>query len=384
MAPRDLHAETGALTVRGAEAPRILGLVEGDPNAALSGVAARLLAAIGDLLPVVGCLDYQPHGPLKLAMAAATFRPERARWRAAFHTSLLSNRILSATLDRRVRDFDGQFDLALQVHGWVARPPRPYALYVDQTRLMAEREWPSWLPLSPRARPRILDLERRMYVGAAHVLAMGRPAADSLIADYGVDKRRISVVGGGLMFDAMPPESPVVDEPTITFVGRDFERKGGEVLLEAFTLVRHEIPEATLHLVGVQRISPHPAVVCHGTVESREHVAQLYRRTRVFCMPSRYEPYGFAFAEAMAHGVPCVGTNVQSIPEILDHGCAGLIVPPGDPGALAEALVRVLRSDELARQLGAAGRAHVQHSLTWAAVARRAAPALIDAARRSP
>lgn len=340
-----------------------------------------MLTALGRMLPVVGCLDYQPHGLLKLALAAGTVSPDRARWRAAFHTSLLAHRALSTTMARRVRGFEGRFDLALQVHGWVTRQPRPYVLYVDQTRLMAQRGWPSWLPLAPRERRRVLDLERRMYHDAAHVLTMGQPAAESLSTDYGVDQERISVVGGGLMFDAMPPVAPLATAPTITFVGRDFERKGGDVLLKAFAVVRQEVPGAALHLVGVRHAGTHPGVTCHGKVNGRRQMAQLYRRSRVFCMPSRYEPYGFALIEAMAHGVPCVGTTVQSVPEILDHGRAGLLVPPGNAEVLAGALVRLLDGNDLAQRVAAVGRAHVQRSLTWTAVARRAAPALIDAAR---
>jgi glycosyltransferase involved in cell wall biosynthesis len=236
------------------------------------------------------------------------------------------------------------------------------------------------MPMPVRERSRVLELEHRMYADAAHILVMGGPAEDSLIADYGIDPDRITVAGGGLMFDALPEVRPPVAEPTITFVGRDFERKGGDYLLRAFELVRAELPGATLQLVGVQRRFQQPGVISHGKIQSRARMSELYRRTRVFCLPSRYEPYGFVFAEAMAHGVPCIGTTVQSVPEILDHGRAGLLVAPGDAPALAEALLRLLREPELACRLGAAGRRHVERCLTWDHVAARAAPALATAA----
>jgi glycosyltransferase involved in cell wall biosynthesis len=354
--------------------------VEGDPATTLSGVARHLLDALDRRLTVVGRVDFSSHRFTKLALAGATFRPGRAQWRARFHTSLLSHRVLSANLARRLRASDVAYDLVLQVHGWVGGQPRPYALYVDQTRLMAERGWPEWMPLTVRERSRVLGLEQRMYADAAHILVMGSPAADSLIADYGVHPERITVAGGGLMFDALPEVCPPVTEPTITFVGRDFERKGGDCLLRAFALVRAELPEATLQLVGVRRRFQQPGVVSHGKINSREAMSELYRRTRAFCMPSWYEPYGFVFAEAMAHGVPCIGTTVQSVPEILDHGRAGLLVAPGDAPALAGALLRLLRDRELTCRLGAAGRRHVEQRLTWDHVAARAAPALAAAA----
>jgi glycosyltransferase involved in cell wall biosynthesis len=82
----------------------------------------------------------------------------------------------------------------------------------------------------------------------------------------------------------------------------------------------------------------------------------------------------------MAHGVPCIGSTVQSIPEILDHGRAGLLVEPGDEQALAQALLRLLSDDELAHRLGAAGQREVERRLTWDHVVERAAPPLTAAA----
>ena len=325
-------------------------------------------------------IDIAPRGVAKLVLAGASFRPERAAWRARFHTSLLAHRALSGTLARRLKTCGDDFDLALQIGGWMSRQPRPYALYVDQSRLMAERGWPEWMPLSSRGRGRILELERQMYTEAAHILVMGASARDSLIAEYGVDPARITIAGGGLNFDRMPVACGPAASPTITFVGRDFERKGGDCLLRAFALVREELPSAALQLVGVGRRIEQPGVVSIGKVHSRERLAELYRSTRAFASPSRYEPWGLAFVEAMAHGLPCVGTTVQSIPEILDHGQAGLLVPPDEEEPLAQALLRLMRDDDLARSIGEAARRRVEGSLTWDHVAERVAPALAAAA----
>jgi phenylacetate-CoA ligase len=89
------------------------------------------------------------------------------------------------------------------------------------------------------------------------------------------------------------------------------------------------------------------------------------------------------FAEAMLHGLPCVGTTVQSIPAILGDGQAGLLVPPSDPRALAEALLSLLRDPARAQRLGAAGRALALREHTWSRVAQRMAPQLRAAAERT-
>jgi starch synthase len=365
------------------EPVRILGLVEGDPSSALSGVGHYLLEALDRRFSVTGTVDYAPHGAVRIAIAAATFRPSRAAWRARFHTSRLAHRMLSRTLRGRLAEFEGDFDLALQVHGWVDGQPHPYALFVDQTRLMAERGWPEWMPFTAGERDELLALERRMYAGAVHLFAMGGPARDSLLADYGVDAERATVVGGGLDFEAMPEAAGPGEEPRILFVGRDFERKGGHVLVRAFERVHERIPEAELEIVGAARGFDVPGITSYGKISDREQLRELYRGARVFCLPSLYEPYGLVLIEAMAHGVPCVGSAVQAIPEILDDGRAGLLVPPNDAERLAEALLRLLTHDGLARDLGAAGRLRVGRELTWDRVAERMAPALERAAGRA-
>jgi starch synthase len=362
---------------------RILGMVEGDPDTALSGVARHLLDAIDRRLEVVDRLDFGMHGAQRVAIAAATFRPSRASWTARFHTSRLSHRVLTRNLRRGVRRAT-DFDLALQVHGWVSGQPRPYAIYVDQTRLMAKTGWPAWMPFSAGERDTLLNLERSMYVQAAHLFVMGKPARDSLRTDYGVEESRISVVGGGLPYDDSPTPGQLTDEPSILFIGRDFERKGGRVLLAAFDLVRKQLPGATLNIVGAAREYEVPGVTGHGKVGDRQQLADLYRRARVFCLPSLYEPYGLVLIEAMAHGIPCVGSAVQSIPEILDEGRAGLLVRPGDAGELAEALITLLTDDELAGSLAANGPRRVAESLTWDHVAARIAAALKSVGPTAP
>jgi glycosyltransferase involved in cell wall biosynthesis len=359
-----------------AERPRILGLVEGDPDRALSAVARHLLDALDRRFPVVERVDYSPHGARKLALAAATFHPSHPTWRARFHTSRRAYLTLSRTLAAQLRSVEQEFDLAVQVHGWVGGQPRPYTVYVDQTRLMAERGWPQWLPLARRERDDVVELEREMYDGAFHLFVMAKPARESLLADYGIDQTRISVVGGGLRFAVPPPPRRPSPDPVILFVGREFERKGGPVLLRAFEQVRRELPDAVLHLVGAGERHAAPGVIAHGRLGDERDLARLYGAARVFCLPTLYEPYGLVYGEAMAHSVPCIGTATGAIPEILDQGRAGLMVPAGEPEPLAAALLRLLTDYELACSLGAAGRRWVEAELTWDRVAERMAPVL--------
>jgi glycosyltransferase involved in cell wall biosynthesis len=366
--------------------PRILGIVEGDPFAplTLSGVPGFLLDALEQQFPVVGRIDYGLRGARRLATAAMTFTPQRSRWRHRYHLAPRAYRALTETLVERLERFDAQYDLVFQVHSWAGGQPRPYVLYVDQTRTMAERGWPEWFPMSRSARTAGRTLEHSMYTGAEHIFVMGTPARESLISDYGIEPGRITLTGGGVNFTTLPQaRAEPGPESLILFIGREFERKGGKVLLEAFRAVRERVPAASLHVVGTERRIAQPGVVCHGRLAGRDRVADLYRRARVLCAPSLYEPWGLVFMEAMAYGTPCVGTTVQSIPEILAGGRAGVLVPPGDATALAEALLRVLRDDDFAHQLSIAGREHVERYFTWDRVVERMAPALRSACQQT-
>ena len=96
-------------------------------------------------------------------------------------------------------------------------------------------------------------------------------------------------------------------------------------------------------------------------------------------MPTMQEPFGLAFLDAMACGLPCVGTRIEAVPEIVREGETGLLVPPGDPVALAGALERLLADLARARAMGARGRARVFAGGLWHHVATRLERALDDA-----
>ena len=97
-------------------------------------------------------------------------------------------------------------------------------------------------------------------------------------------------------------------------------------------------------------------------------------------MPSLAEPYGLALVEAMGHGLPCVGTTVGAMPEIVLEGETGLLVPPGAVEPLAAALVDLLGNPSRARSMGRSARVRVEQELSWDAVVERMMPALTSVA----
>jgi colanic acid/amylovoran biosynthesis glycosyltransferase len=182
-------------------------------------------------------------------------------------------------------------------------------------------------------------------------VGLGAPAERVVVVPSGVDTRWFT-------------PSPLPMEPVVTFVGRFVEKKGVDVLLAAWPSVIAAVPGARLQLCGYGPLEP-----VTGTLPSvevvrapdRVAVRQLIRDAQVVVAPSRTAGDGDAESlllvnlEAAASARPVVSTRHGGIPEYVVDGETGLLVPEGDPDALAQALVSVLEDDALAARLGQAG-----------------------------
>jgi glycosyltransferase involved in cell wall biosynthesis len=117
------------------------------------------------------------------------------------------------------------------------------------------------------------------------------------------------------------------------------------------------------------------------TPGGREAMDRAYRTADVFCIPTRFEPFGTSFVEAMLYGLPCVGPRAWAVPEIIFDGETGILAIPEDPDSYAEALARLLLDRDLARAMGRAGRTRAVAEFSWSGVASKIRDAL-EASRR--
>jgi glycosyltransferase involved in cell wall biosynthesis len=207
---------------------------------------------------------------------------------------------------------------------------------------------------------------------------MSSNIARSLALDYGLpaSRARVAGVGSNAMRAAGAEADPLrFGRRRILFVGVDWERKGGPVLVEAFRRLRRVHPEAELEIVGCTPDVREPGCHVVGRIPL-DAVSDHYLSATVFCLPTRMEPFGIVFIEALAHGLPIVGTPIGAIPDLVEGGRTGCLVPPDDPQALADALDRLLRDPALCRRLGSEGEALVRERYTWEATACRIANAV--------
>jgi glycogen synthase len=230
-------------------------------------------------------------------------------------------------------------------------------------------------------------IEKTAVEAAQRVIAVSHKMREDILAHFEADPARVVVIHNGIdpeQFKRTEARDALdrlgVREPYVLFVGRITDQKGIFHLLEA----SRRLP------AGVQVVlcasapdTPEIEERLRRTVAEMPHVrwinemvpvavvTQLYSHAAVFACPSVYEPFGLINLEAMACQAPVVASAVGGILEVVEDGKTGLLVPPAQPEALANAITRVLSSPELARSMGQAGRRRVEAQFSWASIAER-------------
>jgi glycogen(starch) synthase len=233
--------------------------------------------------------------------------------------------------------------------------------------------------------------ERWLALAADRLVTHSEAHRQRMAAELAIDSRRIAVVPHGISIDRSFERAPRASgELTVVFLGRMENRKGTIDLLKAAPEVLREVPETRFILIGADR--PHcPGGRTHaryiddefpGEVRSRitlagrlpdEEVSRWLQTADLFVAPSLYESFGLVFLEAMRWGTPVVGTTAGGIPEVVEDGESGVLVPPSRPGELARAIVGLLRNEDRRRRIGEAGRRRVETVFSVDRMARQAA-----------
>ncbi|WAU86211.1 glycosyltransferase family 4 protein [Streptomyces sp. Qhu-G9] len=225
-------------------------------------------------------------------------------------------------------------------------------------------------------------MQKRVARRLPSVLTVSGTSRQEIVDHLGVRDDRIHVVHIGADTDLFSPDPSVPQVPgrIVTTSSADVPLKGLVFLVEALAKIRTEHPAAHLVVVGrraedgpvaqlIERYGLEGAVRFVKGISDAELV-DLVRSAEVACVPSLYEGFSLPAAEAMATGTPLVATTGGAIPEVTGpDGEACLAVPPGDAGALAAALSRLLGDAGLRERLGSAGRRRVLERFTWARAA---------------
>ncbi|MDR3534449.1 MAG: WecB/TagA/CpsF family glycosyltransferase [Rhodopila sp.] len=227
---------------------------------------------------------------------------------------------------------------------------------------------------------------------ARFVVVLGGGWREFLVSDMGIAPDKIAVILNGvpLPVDKDKVEKQPDEAIRIAFLGRLGERKGVPELLEALRSPGLTARSWTATIAGDGPVEKFRQVVGKTGLQDRvtlpgwldrDATSDLLRRADIFVLPSHHEAMPIAILEAMAHGLAVIATPVGVIPEFLTNGETALLVPPGIPGRLAEAIARLIDDADERQRLGAAGHAVFRASLDISVVASRIL-ALYQAAMR--
>ena len=270
--------------------------------------------------------------------------------------------------ENKIKRINAEYDVILQttwIPAIISNPTKPHCIFADFTLKMAEREYPAWARFfCERDKSKWLELETKSYRNATMVFTASSHTRDSVINDYGVDNKKVVPVYEGVNLKEFPTFEKDYSNKIILFVGKDFERKGGQSLIKAFKEVKKEVPDAKMIVAGCAPQINVPDITVGGYVD-HERLLQLYRDASVFAMPSICEPFGLVFLEAKAYKMPCIGSTVDAMPEIIEDGKTGFLIPPNDYKQLADKLILLLEDESLLKKLGEEGRKRMEKCFTW-------------------
>lgn len=189
-------------------------------------------------------------------------------------------------------------------------------------------------------------------------------------------RKGIAVVPNGVDVELLDAAGTQKKKDQVLYVGRLVKYKRVDVLIRAFRIVAGKLPEASLIIVGdgpernalegLAAAAPGDAIKFTGTVPSHELVAQIFKESALFVLPSVAEGEGISLKEAMAASVPVIAADVpgSGVLGVVRDNVNGLLVSPDDPEQLAEAILRVLNDAELRKFMGANGR-RTAEAWTW-------------------
>lgn len=250
-------------------------------------------------------------------------------------------------------------------------PGVPHFIYTDHTHLSNLAS-----PFFDRRMLRSqawIALERSIYHNAARVFTRSSDISADVVKHYGAPPEKVVCVRAGsnvTVPESFCPDNAGYSNRHVLFVGHDWERKGGPELLEAFQAVQQVYPDAHLTVAGCRPRIELPNCTVLGRV-SLNDLLQHYARASLFCLPTKLEPFGIAFLEAMMCHLPIVATAIAAVPDMVVEGENGMLVPPGDSQALGRALIDMLSDPERLEKYGAAGYRRATENYTWTRVGER-------------
>lgn len=309
------------------------------------------------------------------------FSPNKAD--KLFHKNHVRFITKSKQTERKIRQLDYIPDVVIHMFGtyspfW-SNFDIPYAVFLDYTMLQAEKNWSAWVPFTNREeRDLWINCERQAYEQAHCLLCMSNAVKNSLIDDYGIETKKITVVGSAANFKEIYEGEKTFGSKQILFNASDFNRKGGDLVLAAFKKVRQEIPESRLIIIGKKLTLNEDGIENPGKISSRSDMRNLLLQTDLVVSPAYCDPFPVFLIEAMNYGVPCIVSERDGMPEIVDNEENGIVINQPTSDILAAHIISMLSNTSILNSMSEKARYKVKTELNGERVAKNILQALLS------
>ncbi|MCK5205643.1 MAG: glycosyltransferase family 4 protein [Desulfobacterales bacterium] len=233
-----------------------------------------------------------------------------------------------------------------------------------------------------------IGMQKRVARKLSHIITVSKTSSRDISRDFNISPDRFRIIPNGISTDQFYPipEIPRKKDRLIVTNSADMPLKGLYYLLRAVSKVAQTHP-VKLTVVGapkkngysqrlIQKLGIGNLITFTGRIANEQFVRE-YAKATAAVVPSVYEGFGLPVGEAMACAVPVISTTGGALPEVV--GDAGILVPPADHHALANAIVTILDQPQLAQKLGRAGYQRVHQHFTWLKAAEKTVAAYREA-----
>lgn len=254
----------------------------------------------------------------------------------------------------------------------------PIVLMTDATFKQIQEYYPYFSNLSKRNVRQGIELDKKAFLKASHCLLTSDWCKRSAINDYGVSEESISVTNLGANLENVPSQNELSFDKNGTcrllFLGVEWERKGGNIAVETFRLLKKEGINVHLQIIGCtppddlstdNNISIIPFLDKNNSSDLNK-LHKILLDTDFLLLPSRAECAGVVFSEASAYGIPSITTDTGGVSSVVENGINGYTLPPdAAPEEYAVLIRNIYSDDESFFRLRKSSRAHYDSHMTW-------------------
>lgn len=363
---------------------RVVGVSFGDwrKDSTYSGVPKYLLKEMQSKANLIGCVSSKQLRPWDLFDGAVDFSKIYKYGKPGISATWLwghkALEKLSQRVEKKIRNYES-CDAILQIGTHVCLNMNGVRHYCRTDMTVAQgirANQFSVAKLRDAAVDEAIDVQRKIFENCDGIFVASGWTKESVCKDYGICESKVHVIGEGASLATTKFDYQSSKGNNILFIGRDWHRKGGGLLIDAFRKVRKEVNDCKLTIIGCS-----PDIKCDGVevlgfldktnpIQARR-IAEAYCDASICCVPSFHEPFGLWCLEAQYYGAVPVTFTGQGRAEAVMNGKTGVLIHERSAEALAKVLIEVLTNPSQLAAMREAGRQHVLNNYTWDRVAQK-------------